>query len=135
MTFALFVIPALLSIATVPIHDNGNVLPTLGIASAVLCDREICQQDVLRYEAHENWAQEKIEVELSREISSSLSTVRIGVCDTGIDVDHIAFDSSIVSSAMHRDFTISSGQCIGNSTTDVNGRGTHVAGVRGEGYS
>ena len=57
MTLALFVIPALLSIAAVPISDNGNVSPTLGNASPVLRDHEICQQDVLRYEADESWAQ------------------------------------------------------------------------------
>lgn len=71
------------------------------------------------------WAIEKIELNKLWKIITGTNSVKVGIIDSGIDGNHEDLDSNINSSLS---------ECFSSATnplTDLNGHGTHVAGIIG----
>lgn len=78
----------------------------------------------------QQWALNNIELPSAWDITTGSSTVMVGVIDTGIQWNHPDLINRVPSSGVHRDFTMGSAAIIFN-PTDLEGHGTHVAGIIG----
>ncbi|MCM1395109.1 MAG: S8 family serine peptidase [Corallococcus sp.] len=79
------------------------------------------------------WALEKISAQSAWGISKGSTAVKVGVLDTGIDSNHSDLRDNM-DLTLNRDFTADDAAAI-SQPTDVNGHGTHVAGIIGAAHN
>jgi subtilisin family serine protease len=77
----------------------------------------------------DQWGLSNVEAPSAWDISTGSNAVTVGVLDTGINASHDDLIDNISDAGLHRDFTDTDNTTEIDIPTDLNGHGTHVAGI------